>query len=209
MQPLILRCACVLFVAGLGFAGARPVSATSLFTNYTGETTVSMTDRTIGTEFTVGALDIMLTSLGVYDSAGDGLTAAHNVGIWRIPSPTVAELIGSVEIPMGTSASLVESWRFVDVPTLKLDANTVYRIAAHVGSVADDSPRDGSFSFDPALSSVTAGSFTHEDTTLNPPFTVSSSTRLFANAQFSIVPEPSTALLMGLGLAALAVRRRA
>ena len=53
--------------------------------------------------------------------------------------------------------------------------------------------------------------FTNEDTTLNTPFTDSTGTsRLFANAQFiSVVPESSTALLMGLGLGALAVRRRA
>ena len=108
-RPLI---AAMLVIAAVALLGRpEPGFAGLLFTNYTGEvTTTANASDTIGTEFTVGPQDLLMLRLGVYDAAGDGLSFAHQIGVWRVSDQN---LLTSVTVPSGTGAALVEDWRFV------------------------------------------------------------------------------------------------
>jgi hypothetical protein len=200
--------ACIFVTAVVATFGVAPkASATLLFTDYTRE---SVTDANpgfnFGTEFTVGPDALDVVSLGVYDAALDGLAGSRQVGIWRVSDEI---LIGSTTVLSGTVGTLVEDWRFADVAPFTLQANTTYRIVAHTGvDPTELHPIMGSFSLGPGIASVRAGSVNGGGPTPfeDYPGNISARTDVYANAQ--VVPEPTAALLMGLGLAGLAARRR-
>lgn len=86
----------------------------------------SRDDSTVGTEFTVGASDLLVTSLGMEDTGTDGLNTSHQVGIWEIEG---GSLVASVTVPAGTGAHLIETWRFEPLSTpITLIAGRTYRI---------------------------------------------------------------------------------
>src|SRR4051794_12742057 len=63
-------------------------------------------------------LDVI--QLGVFDSGGDGLGIAHEVGIFRVSDRA---LLGSATVPSGTTGTLVNSFRYVSVAPLELLAD--------------------------------------------------------------------------------------
>ena len=68
---------------------------------------------TIGFDFVVDA-PVVINSLGVEDSLGDGLVAASEAGLWDVTAdPSV--LLGSVTIPAGIDAPLVDGFRYVSI----------------------------------------------------------------------------------------------
>jgi len=66
----------------------------------------------IGQTFTVANTNIQVFSLGVYDYSGDGLNAAHNVILFSNQTA-----IASVTVPAGTSATLLNGFRFASLPS--------------------------------------------------------------------------------------------
>src|SRR5262249_11557765 len=173
-----------------------------IFSNYAGEgVSQAHSFLTLGTEFTVGPQDLILSRLGVYDQVGDGLITSHPVGVWRVSAEA---LIASATVPGGRVALLVESWRFVALgaPSL-LTANTTYRIAALETIPPDGIPVGGTFLTGPGIASASPGSVLVNSPTPTLTYPASSSpiVRAFANGDVTpaAVPEPSTVALAAMG----------
>jgi len=67
----------------------------------------------IGNEFTVAGTNLLVSSLGVYDYAGDGLASAHTVSLFvQLGTAYVPVPGGSVVVPAGTNAWLLDAYRF-------------------------------------------------------------------------------------------------
>lgn len=82
---------------------------------------------TIGWSFEVGADDIVVKSLGVFDLDDDGLLTSHDVGIWSGDGTT---LLGTATVGSGVAGTLDNKFRYVSIADLVLNANTTYLIGA-------------------------------------------------------------------------------
>ena len=80
----------------------------------------------VGWDFTTGAAPLVVGKLGLYDHNGDGLSAAHQVGLWK----SDGTLVASATVPAGTASTLTNSYRFVAITPVTLAANTSYTIGA-------------------------------------------------------------------------------
>ena len=107
---------CSFTYAGLGTPSGSTVAYTAS-TNGPYGSNGNNNGLNIGHIFTVASTNIQISDLGVYDYAGDGLNAAHavtlfaNVGGTYVPVPG-----GSVTVPAGTSAPLLNGYRFRPLP---------------------------------------------------------------------------------------------
>jgi hypothetical protein len=81
---------------------------------------------TIGWSFSVVGTDITVTSLGLYDSGGNGLADAHAVGLWT----SGGTLLASATIPSGSGATLLGGYRYVAIAPVPLSAGQSYVIGA-------------------------------------------------------------------------------
>jgi hypothetical protein len=81
---------------------------------------------TIGYDFTVGPQSVVLTALGVFDSGQDGLMMAHPIGLWT----SGGTLLTSATVSAGTSATLIDRFRYADVAPVTLLAGQTYRLGA-------------------------------------------------------------------------------
>jgi len=158
---------------------------------------------TVGIQFTVGATDRRVTALGFEDSGGDGLTTAHDVGLWD----NSGTLLDSVNVPAGTVAPLIDAWRYVDLASpITLTAGETYRIGGRVVSGDGDGWSDmggaAGFTLDADFSSsgfgdvFSSGDFS--DPTQNG--TLNDLRWGPGNALFAPVPEPASAMLLIAGL---------
>ena len=82
---------------------------------------------------------LSITHLGVFDSGSDGLSNAHQVGVWRhdFVDDDVYTLMASTEVPAGDETLLVDGFRFSPVDLTYLPENeigSVYVIGAFYGS---------------------------------------------------------------------------
>ena len=163
---------------------------------------------TRGWEFGVSQ-SIQVTALGLYDEGGNGFSNSHQIGLWNSSSTLLASMV----MPTGTTAILgADSFRYQNLlSSVVLGAGT-YRIGAlfdvndldfiafnaapngAAGFVTYIGPRLSSAGFlDPtSVSIISGGAF-------GPNF-------LFTTT--SVVPEPSSLALIGLGLGVLAFARR-
>ncbi|MEJ2494713.1 MAG: FlgD immunoglobulin-like domain containing protein [Ignavibacteriaceae bacterium] len=80
----------------------------------------------VGWSFTVGAVNITVESLGLYDSGDDGLSESHQVGIWT----SSGTLLSSTTIPVGTGATLSSGYRYSSITPIVLSAGQTYVIGA-------------------------------------------------------------------------------
>lgn len=87
----------------------------------------------IGWSFLVGAQNLQLTALGLYDQNQDGLQTSHEVGIWT----SAGVLVTETTIPSGTAASLTGSYRYEAVTPVTLLAGQTYVLGAHFAPVVD------------------------------------------------------------------------
>ena len=200
-------------VAGFCFLLGGAADADVLFTSYTGESaSTSNVGRTIGTTFTTGSLSragekFKITHLGIYDNGGDGLSEAHEVGIWNGSGALVTSGI------VGTDSTLDGDWRYSQIvgalTATYLDQNSTYTIAGLVENSTDLNPFEGTLVGDSDIS-LTFGSVFSASATgvLQNPGVSNNNRRGFANAMFSVVPEPSSLAFLGFaGVACCAGRR--
>ena len=119
---------------------AQAAGATTLITNEGGSGLRNDHQGTVGMVFRVGSQDLWATDLGIYDTAWNGLTTAHDVGLWRDITPTP---VAAATVPAGTGATLEGAFRFVPTAPALLQANTYYVIGAqYPGGNSGDQFRD-------------------------------------------------------------------
>jgi len=193
---------CAAILTSTAIVGAQP-----LFSSLSGTTDLGQfTASTVGATFTVGNQAMIVTALGVFDSAQDGLLEPHAVGIWLSGS-----LIANTVVPAGTGASLQGTFRYVGIPTLNLAANTTYTIGAFFDSPS--TPFDpigvlGTWTVDPAFTVATPYYYSGDPTSfVEPTFGYAASDLWAANMLFTVVPEPGS-LMLAAASSVLMMRRR-
>ena len=112
-------------------ASSQPASAQAQVTGLTGwsGSGLSAVDNNFGFEFST-TLPIRITELGFYDVAGDGLAAAHAVGIW---DASTQNLLVSATVPAGSVAPLDGGYRYVSVSPTDLPAGNYIVSAVTTG----------------------------------------------------------------------------
>lgn len=120
--------------------------------------------QTLGWEFSP-AVDIEVTSLGLFDAGSDGLEDAHEIGLWTEDR----NLLATANMPAGTGTTKIGNFRYIEISPVELKTGITYVIGAlylgiQGGGLLDQSPltRDwflGSFSF---LNNGIVKTFAHE-----------------------------------------------
>lgn len=82
--------------------------------------------RTMGFKFSLTS-NMLVTSLGVYDTSGNGLSGEAQVAIWD----TAGNELISATIPSGVAGELSGFFRYKSVSSFSLLAGTQYIIGAH------------------------------------------------------------------------------
>jgi hypothetical protein len=91
-------------------------------------------DDVTGFRFTVASSDIVVTDLGFWDHAQDGLGEAHDVGIYAVSDQA---LVVSASVPAGVVATLDGEYRYADVAPTTLMADTTYVVLAYRTTAVD------------------------------------------------------------------------
>ena len=84
----------------------------------------------LGWEFTVGATDINVTSLGYFDKDQDGLTDSHQVALWT----STGTQIVSATVNSGVASALTGKFRYTNIASTTLTHGTTYVIGATTGT---------------------------------------------------------------------------
>ncbi len=88
---------------------------------------------TVGWSFQVGALDLQVDALGIYDPAVTGLEDSHPVGIWT----SGGTLLAQVTVPSGTAGTLVGGYSYEPITAITLTAGSTYIVGTYFAPVAD------------------------------------------------------------------------
>jgi hypothetical protein len=171
----------------------------------------------LGTTFTVGSNNETVFDLGVWDgpngdagSVGDGLQSSIPVGLFD----SGGTLIASTTIPSGTTATLINGFRYVAIAPINLLSGDTYTLAAYYSSSDTDILHDqgGAPSTSPDFNNYLAA-FTGSNTVGSLSFpTGHTNGTAYVGPNFeytATVPEPSTiALLIGGGAGLIGLVRR-
>ena len=200
-----LRCTVLLGLFTLSHA-----QGAVLFESFTSLGDFSPANTTLGAEFTVGSLDIVVSDVGVYDAGGDGLVESHDMGIWN----NVGTLLATATVPSGTAAPLSGDIRYVTLASpLTLSAGATYTIGAYFPTelFGGNNYPPHHFTFNSALAAVDADrNYQSLSGSLQFPNHSGGDFDYYAvNMQFAAVPEPREyALAAGTGLLGFAIWRR-
>jgi hypothetical protein len=181
---------------------AQVVAVQGLDANYAGSA-----DRTYGWRFTVGNSPLSVSQLGYYDHGANGLFDSHPVGIWQLDGSLVVQ----ATVPSGTVGTLIDSFRFVSITPVTLNANQTYVIGGWSPSASDlviaGSPTAtiaSEITYNIAAYAAPEDNFGFPGSTYNATYGV-----MGPNMEFSAVPEPRHyAMIAGFGLVAFAFVRR-
>lgn len=195
-----------LLVVLLGLCGqSSVVLGEEALVSFVGTTfTGSANNQTLGWRFHLNS-PVTLTTLGVYDHLQDGFVEPHEVGLWTSAGTLLADGI----LTTGASGTLLNSFRYVDVPDVTLPIGD-YVIGAHF--IAQFAEPFSDFN----LSLVTHPFVEYQGrngigTGFQFPSIFLGSDGLnfiTSNFQFSLVPEPSALLLGTLASVGLLLRQR-
>lgn len=162
--------------------------------------------RTAGWSFTVGDLPLLVDALGVFDVNGDGLASAVTVGLW---DEATATLLVSVTLPAGMSGTEDSGFRFLPVSPVVLAANQTYVLGAELVT-------NGERAFFDVSSFTTASDIVYGSALASAPDTGFAFPDQLApvdngvfgpNLAYTVIPEPSTLTLGGIGGVVLAACR--
>lgn len=156
-------------------------------------------DRMAGYEFHVNN-EITVTRLGVYDSAQNGLTNNHQVGLWTVGGT----LLASTTVHVGTVDPLFNYFRFSAIQAVVLDPGN-YVVAASMPYPGDPQLYNPWGNSPPEVTWVNAR-LAFGDTFLFPTQTNSNYGYFGGNIMY-VVPEPGMLSLLAVG-GLLAVKRR-
>jgi len=109
-----------LIAAGLAFVSPAAASTVALTGFEGGAYVTSGTDQLYGWFFDLSDT-ISVDALGVGDVDNDGLAIAHDVGIYRVSDQT---LLVSATVGAGTSGTLLDGFRYVDITPFTLGAGS-------------------------------------------------------------------------------------
>jgi hypothetical protein len=114
---------------------ALTIRANTVALDFTGGSGILLGNTTVGWTFSLSSA-VLVTDLGVWDQASNGLTSTHQVTIWENTSMT-AVATAMVDNSGTFLASSVDGFRYVSVaPTLLGPGN--YTIGAFYGQTIDD-----------------------------------------------------------------------
>jgi len=111
-------------------AGADSVAVHPDFTGQSYGT--SQNSQSVGWGFTVNT-SISVTMLAIFDHRGDGLIDSHRVGVWDSGGTLIVE----ATVPSGTSANLLDGFRYVGINQQPLTPGD-YVIGAYYNSQSQD-----------------------------------------------------------------------
>lgn len=192
-------------------AGALPAAATPFSALETDRVTTHTTlnlPTTRGWAF-LTTEEILVTALGFFDSMPSGLASSHEVGIFAEDGT----LLVSAIVPSGTSAELVDGFRYVPIDPLRLPSGMSFVVATTFRDARDTTLRRQDATglrFAPGIQFL-EGRYSINLSGLIFPRGVELwdvNALLNANFQGTVVPEPATGTLLATGLALIAWRRR-
>ena len=202
-----LRIAFAAATATLALMGGAAHAATPVvsLSDLTGET-LGNPPFTLGFSFTANS-GVQVTQLGVFDGSQDGLAEAHAVGLWD----SIGTLLASTVVGSGTSGTLVNQFRYADIPFVTLVAGQTYRVGAVWASGADPLVFSATgLSLDPRFSYL-GGAYVAGGSLAYPGSVGGEGGYFGPNLMLGGgVPEPATWAMMiaGFGMVGFALRRR-
>ena len=124
-----------LCIASQDYCSAKPANTVISSLDNSGSAIVNdNVSCTFGYSLTLGGSDASVTQLGVWDQGNDGLAEAHSVGLWT----STGTLLASAIVPSGTSASLYNGFRYMNIAPLNLSAGTTYVLGVYDDALNTD-----------------------------------------------------------------------
>lgn len=164
-----------------------------------------------GFEFKVGASNIYVSALGVWDDNSDGLLQSHQIGIWLKSSP--ATPLATVTVPAG-GGTLINEFRYVNLPSLlTLTAGQTYTLGAQLPPGGGDFWRDiigtgSTLAWAPEVGTLAAHWDTSNSFVMPNGAAGADNAYVGPNAIFqTFIPEPSTGASMAMATSVLLLRR--
>jgi hypothetical protein len=176
------------------------------FSNTTGDS-LGNPSFTLGFSFRANT-DIVVTGLALFDSSQDGLVESHEVGLWN----STGTLLTSTTVQAGVGSALEDKFRVETIVPVQLVGGADYFIGALFTSGSDPNIFPGGavgFVTPPEVSFL-AAQFAFGGALAFPGTSPSADPAYFGpNFTFTVIPEPSTVMLLGSVLiAAGALTRR-